>query len=259
MVRLIFLIFRSFTFKLVNYNKYFWQNLIMKKILLLSTLIIFNFINGQQGLQTLGGNAQIALTDFANKRTSSPPPLNIQGSQYFELDFNKSELDYFGRRIEDSGYMRYNAFRDEIEMADTPYQSSSDLILIKSKDVVPTINGDRFEYLPFRINKENTKVGYLIKIYEGTKYIAYINKSKKFMEAKIARTSLENSFPPRYVDDSKIYISISGNTAIEIKNSKKSVLKLFGNQVNLKKFIKSEKIRFDSTESLIKVLKFLEN
>ena len=151
------------------------------------------------------------------------------------------------------------AFRDEIEMADTPYQSSSDLILIKSKDVVPTINGDRFEYLPYRINKENTKVGYLIKIYEGTKYIAYINKSKKFMEAKIARTSLENSFPPRYVDDSKIYISISGNTAIEIKNSKKSVLKLFGNQVNLKKFIKSEKIRFDSTESLIRVLKFLEN
>ena len=47
--------------------------------------------------------------------------------------------------------------------------------------------------------------------------------------------------------------------SLVIKNSKKSVLKLFGNQVNLKKFIKSEKIRFDSTESLIRVLKFLEN
>jgi len=190
----------------------------MKKLLLLITLITFNSILGQQGLQNLGGNAQIALTDFSNKRTSPPPPLNIIGSQYFDLDFKESKLEYFERVIKDSGYMRYNAFTDEIEMADTPYQNNSDLVLIKSKDVIPTINGQRYEYLPHRLNKENTKIGYLIKFYEGSKYTLYIKKSKKFMEAKIARTSLENSFPPRYVDDSKTYISISGETPIAIKN-----------------------------------------
>ena len=79
------------------------------------------------------------------------------------------------------------------------------------------------------------------------------------MEAKIARTSLENSFPPRYVDDSKTYISTSGNTPIAIKNSKKTVLKFFNNSISLKKFIKSEKIKFNSPQSLVKILEFLEN
>ena len=41
------------------------------------------------------------------------------------------------------------------------------------------------------------------------------------MEAKIARTSLENSFPPRYVDNIETYISIEGNTPVVLKNSKK--------------------------------------
>lgn len=230
----------------------------MKKLLLLITLITFNSILGQQGLQNLGGNAQIALTDFSNKRTSPPPPLNIIGSQYFELDFKESKLEYFERVIKDSGYMRYNAFTDEVEMADTPYQNNSDLVLIKSKDVIPTINGQRYEYLPYRLNKENTKIGYLIKVYEGSKYTLYIKKSKKFMEAKIARTSLENSFPPRYVDDSKTYISTSGNTPIAIKNSKKTVLKFFNNSSGLKKFIKNEKIKFNKTESIIKVVEYVD-
>ena len=230
----------------------------MKKLLLLIILITFNSITGQQGLQNLGGNAQIALTDFSNKRTSPPPPLNIIGSQYFELDFKESKLEYFERVIKDSGYMRYNAFTDEIEMADTPYQNNSDLVLIKSKDVIPTINGQRYEYLPHRLNKENTKIGYLIKVYEGSKYTLYTKKSKKFMEAKIARTSLENSFPPRYVDDSKTYISISGNTPIAIKNSKKTVLKFFNNSSGLKKFIKNEKIKFNKTESIIKVVEYFD-
>ena len=230
----------------------------MKKLLLLITLITFNSILGQQGLQNLGGNAQIALTDFSNKRTSPPPPLNITGSQYFDLDFKESKLEYFERVIKDSGYMRYNAFTDEVEMADTPYQNNSDLVLIKSKDVIPTINGQRYEYLPHRLNKENSKIGYLIKVYEGSKYTLYIKKSKKFMEAKIARTSLENSFPPRYVDDSKTYISTSGNTPIAIKNSKKTVLKFFNNSSGLKKFIKNEKIKFNKIESIIKVVEYVD-
>ncbi len=230
----------------------------MRNLLILFIQLSFSFALSQQGLQSLGGNAQLALIDFANKRTSPLPPLNIQGSQYFEIEFFKAELEYFGRKIDDGGYMRYNAFTDEIEMADTPYQNNSDLILIKSRDVIPTINGDRYEYLPYRVD-ETTKIGYLIKIFENSKYILYSNKIKKFMEAKIARTSLENSFPPRYVDDSKLFISISGDTPFAVKNSKKSILKLFNNSSGLKKFIKSKKIKFNNPQSLIRILNFIDN
>ena len=78
------------------------------------------------------------------------------------------------------------------------------------------------------------------------------------MQAKIARTSLENSFPPRYIDDTKIYLSISGDTPIAVKNSKKSVLRLFNKSGNLKKFIKSKKIKLNNLESFIEVIKFMD-
>ena len=38
--------------------------------------------------------------------------------------------------MERDGYMRYNAFRDEIEIANSPYAESSDTVLIREKDLV---------------------------------------------------------------------------------------------------------------------------
>ena len=232
----------------------------MKKLLLLITLITFNSILGQQGLQNLGGNAQIALTDFSNKRTSSPPPLNITGSQYFDLDFKESKLEYFERVIKDSGYMRYNAFRDEIEMADTQYQDETDVILLKSADVIPLINGERYEYLPYRLESGNAFIGYLVNIYDGKNDKLYLKRKKTFMEAKIARTSLENSFPPRYVESEELYISSNGDTPVKLKQSKKSIISYFkSNSDKVKKFIKSEKLKVSELSSVIRIFEFAEN
>ena len=41
----------------------------------------------------------------------------------------------------------------------------SDVILIKSKDVVPVIEGERFIYLPYRLESGNAYIGYLIEIF----------------------------------------------------------------------------------------------
>ena len=91
------------------------------------------------------GASQQALIDFGNRSSRAPQPLNVQGSHYFDENFNIAKLEYFGKELNDTGYMRYNAFRDEIEMADTPSQSESDVILIKSADVIPLISGERYE------------------------------------------------------------------------------------------------------------------
>ena len=76
--------------------------------------------------------------------------------------------------------MRYNAFRDEIEMADTPSQIESDLVLIKSADVIPLINGERYEYLPHRLETGNAYIGYLIKIFNGERDNLFLKKKKIF-------------------------------------------------------------------------------
>ena len=47
------------------------------------------------------------------------------------------------------------------------------------------------------------------------------------MEAVEARTSLENSFPARYVESTDIYVSVDGDTPIPLKGTKKSIISFF--------------------------------
>jgi len=205
------------------------------------------------------GSAQQALIDFGNRSSRAPQPLNIQGSQYFDSEFKSTKLEYFGKELNDSGYMRYNAFRDEVEMADTPGQEESDLILIKSRDVIPLINGERFEYLPHRVEGGRAYIGYLVNIFNGIENKLFLKRKKTFMEAKIARTSLENSFPPRYVESTEIYISKNGDTPVSLKTSKKSIINFFGsNSEKVKKYIKNQKLKTSEVSSLIQIFEFAE-
>tara|TARA_B100000989_G_scaffold296614_1_gene280258 strand:+ start:1777 stop:2484 length:708 start_codon:yes stop_codon:yes gene_type:complete len=233
----------------------------MKKnyILMLTSLLTFNLHSQGNNNATVTGASQQALIDFGNRSPKASQPLNIQGSHYFDENFRIAKLEYFGKELNDTGYMRYNAFRDEIEMADTPSQIESDLVLIKSADVIPLINGERYEYLPHRLETGNAYIGYLIKIFNGERDKLFLKKKKTFMEAKIARTSLENSFPPRYVESIELYISSNGGTPIKLKQSKRSLINFFGEKSDkIKKFIKSERLKVSELSSIVKIFEFAE-
>ena len=231
---------------------------------ILSLILILSILPNLQSQGNINGNnvmvAQQALVDLGNRQPRKTQPLNIQGSHYFDEEFKKTKLEYFGKELNDTGYMRYNAFRDEIEMADTQNQSESDVILLKSADVIPLINGEKYEYLPYRLESGNAFIGYLVNIYDGKNDKLYLKRKKTFMEAKIARTSLENSFPPRYVESEELYISSNGDTPVKFKQSKKSIISYFkSNSDKVKKFIKSEKLKVNELSSIIKIFEFAEN
>lgn len=231
-----------------------------KYILILTSLLTFNLQSQGNNNATVVGASQQAFIDFGNRSPKASQPLNIQGSHYFDENFRIAKLEYFGKELNDTGYMRYNAFRDEIEMADTPSQIESDLVLIKSADVIPLINGERYEYLPHRLETGNAYIGYLIKIFNGERDKLFLKKKKTFMEAKIARTSLENSFPPRYVESIELYISSNGGTPIKLKQSKRSLINFFGEKSDkIKKFIKSERLKVSELSSIVKIFEFAEN
>ena len=229
-------------------------------ILLFSTLLTINLYSQGNINNNLTGATQSALIDFGNRSQRKAQPLNVQGSHYFIKDFKIAKLEYFGKELNDTGYMRYNAFRDEIEMADTQFQDETDVILLKSADVIPLINGERYEYLPYRLESGNAFIGYLVNIFDGKNDKLYLKRKKTFMEAKIARTSLENSFPPRYVESEELYISSNGGTPVKLKQSKKSIISYFkSNSDKVKKFIKSEKLKVSELSSIIKIFEFAEN
>lgn len=232
----------------------------MKNFLSAIILLSVSSVYAQQGMARMTDNVQQAMIDFGNRSPRKAQPLNVQGSHYFDKEFKVAKLEYFGKELSDTGYMRYNAFRDEIEMADTQNQNETDVILLKSADVIPLINGDRYEYLPYRLESGNAVIGYLVNIFSGESDKLFLKRKKTFMEAKIARTSLENSFPPRYVESEELYISSNGATPVKLKQSKKSIISYFkSNSDKVKKFIKSEKLKVSELSSIIKIFEFAEN
>ena len=204
--------------------------------------------------------AQQALTELGNRSSRVPKPLNIQGTHYFNRNFEVATLDYFGKELNDKGFMRYNAFRDEIEMASTTTQNESDLILMKSNDIVPVISGEKYLYIPHRLEDGRAYIGYLILLYEGKKNTVYLKRHKVFMEEVIARTGLENPFPPRFVDEVKIYVSQNGDTPTPFKQSKRAVYSFFKeNSDKIKKFIKANRLKVSNPKSIIRIFEFADN
>ena len=232
----------------------------MKKFFSFIFILFISFLNAQGGTNVMSGSAQEAMLDFGNKSYRKAQPLNVQGSHYFDKEFKTTKLEYFGKELNDSGYMRYNAFRDEVEMADTQNQAETDIILLKSADVIPLINGERYEYLPYRLDSGNAVIGYLINIFDGQNNKLYLKRKKTFMEAKIARTSLENSFPPRYVESIELYVSSNGDTPVKLKQNKKVIIKCFdSNSDKVKKYIKTEKLKVSELGSVIQIFEFADN
>ena len=204
--------------------------------------------------------AQQAFTDLANRSKRTAKPANIQGSHYFNERFEVATLDYFGTELNDKGFMRYNAFRDEVEMASTTSQNESDLVLMKSNDIVPYIGGEKYLYIPHRLEDGRAYIGYLVLLHQGNNHTVYIKKQKVFMEEVVARTGLENPFPPRFVDNIQIYVSTNGDTPVPLKQSKKGVSSFFKeNSDKVRKFIKANKLKVSETDAIIKVFEFADS
>ena len=229
-------------------------------VLLFISFFFSTGLYSQSGLGVMVDRAQQALTELGNRSSRVPKPLNIQGTHYFNGNFEVATLDYFGKELNDKGFMRYNAFRDEIEMASTTTQNESDLILMKSNDIVPVISGEKYLYIPHRLEDGRAYIGYLILLYEGKKNTVYLKRHKVFMEEVIARTGLENPFPPRFVDEVKIYVSQNGDTPTPFKQSKRAVYSFFKeNSDKIKKFIKANKLKVSDPKSIIRIFEFAEN
>ena len=203
-----------------------------------------------------------ALDDFNNLKNgfngNYDLPEDIKGSMYFDSKFKESVVLLNGTPIQEQIFLRYNAFKDEIEIGKRKEQLKATEVLTKRTSVEVQI-GDDF-YIPFALDtKENNKLSYLIQVYNDNTYQLFLKKSKYFVDEKPAPSGIGGFLPARFDDKITIYYkSINQKKPVEIKANKKSILNLFPNQVQeLKKFIKKENIKFKEVEDLILIfLKF---
>ena len=155
--------------------------------------------------------------------------------------------------------MRYNAYIDEIEFTNNPKTQSSDKILMKNINISCQIEGEKYIYTDYIDENDFRKKGYLIELFLGKKYVLYEKKLKIFMEGSNAKTSLERSFSPRFVEKRKYFVSKNNTTKMEVKLNKKSIIDFLGSEEELiKKIIKEKKLKFKQPEDLKVILKKID-
>ena len=227
-----------------------------KKILFTVSILLSNTLYQQDISPRLDLSAQQAWEYFGNKSTIRPQIINVQGSQYYNEEFKLSDLEYFGRKMDSIGYMRYDAYNDVIEMANTPDIERSEILLLKNSDVIATINDQEYVFLEYDEKDIKNKKGYMIRLYSGDNYSLYQKKVKIFKEAEKTKAGITESQPPRYISKTDFYIQTRDQKPELVKISKKSLINFFENQTEVKEFIKENKLKEREIESIILIIEF---
>ena len=227
-----------------------------KKILFTVSILLSNTLYQQDISPRLDLSAQQAWEYFGNKSTIRPQIINVQGSQYYNEEFKLSDLEYFGRKMDSIGYMRYDAYNDVIEMANTPDIERSEILLLKNSDVIATINDQEYVFLEYDEKDIKNKKGYMIRLYSGDNYSLYQKKVKIFKEAEKTKAGITESQPPRYISKTDFYIQTRDQKPELVKISKKSLINFFENQTEVKEFIKENKLKVREIGSIILIIEF---
>ena len=235
----------------------------MKKyFLLLSTLFLGGNIWGQSYVDITGANrfsSTRALDDFNNLRNviKEDEALfeNIKGSMYYNEIFVESEIIFNGNLINEKVFLRYNSYKDEIEIGKNSNQKKATSALTKDLNVEALIGNELFKAFALNPKKEK-EISYLIQIYSNDNLRIYIQKSKKFIDEKPAPSGIGGFLPARFDNRIRLfYTSQLITKPIEIKTNKKSIINLFPEEENeLKKFISKEKIKIKDYNDVLYVL-----
>ena len=228
-------------------------------------LLLCNFSTlSSQGNNSNGVQSDLRLVDLyeniknkIGKKTYSNQ--KIKGTPYFEKTFKLAEVEYFGELITDKIYIRFNAYNDEMEIASSPLTKSSDNILIKNNKVFCIIEGKTYRYLGFKEDNQPPAVGYLKELFKGELFSFYERKFKVYMQATVARTSLERSFPARFVEKIQYYYSVNNGEINQIKLSKKNILnKLKPHSSSIKLFMEKNNSKLKSLKDIVEMFNFID-
>ena len=222
---------------------------------LISTYSIFSQNIGSNGVRS---DSRINdLFELIKNRVNKYPNTNpkVKGSEYFDKIFKPAEVEYFDKDLDENIFLRYNAYKDEIEFSNNPKTLSSDKILMKNMNISCIIEDEKYVYTNYVNINGIRKEGYLVVLFIGKKYALYEKRIKLFMEGSEAKTSLERSFDTRFVEKFKYYVSKNNGEKKEIKINKKNLVELLGYDARNKKIIiKQNKLKFKTISDVITIL-----
>lgn len=175
----------------------------------------------------------------------------LVGNSYIEERFLPSDIS----NQETSYLIRYNAYRDEmeIELDGKPYY----LPLTSYYSITFNLSNKTYQVLDFK-EKKTTKKGFFVVMYLGTELSLFLKEKIKLYEEVPPKAGFSQYEPPKLgrVKD-KLFIGYKDNTAIELPNKKKEIIKLFLHKSGeVQSYVKENKLRFKNKQDLIQILKY---
>ena len=237
----------------------------IKITLTLSFLLMTCIVWSQSYVDALGADrfaSTRALDDFnVLKNILSEEEIllaNVKGSMYYNSVFEQSTVIFNGNPVEEKAFLRYNSYKDEIEIGKNSNQKKALNVLVKNLNVEAQI-GSKY-YKPFALNsKKNTELTYLVKIFSSQEHNLYLHEMKKFIDEKPAPSGIGGFLSARFEDRFILYYSSNLEEVPTIlKINKKSILKIFPEKQNtIKKFISREKIKLKDYKDVHYIFKNL--
>ena len=202
-----------------------------------------------------------ALTDMrynTNRTFSDSEKKYIIGNSYYNKIFISGNILYENKVVSKVYALRYNAFRDEIEI------SNGDKIEYVTRDpkISCIIGTQKFTFKPFiKDKKQKTKVGYLKTIYQGKDFTLFERKVKKYKAAKKAKNSLTTSQPAKIIDVTDFYFSNSNDIATYVKPKKKALLEIINSKERsiMNTFISKKKLNLKLKKDLITFFRYYDS
>jgi hypothetical protein len=182
---------------------------------------------------------------------------DIQGTVYYKENFEKGNI-YYRYKLYGEYLLRYDAFNDEVELKKGELDQVE--ALHKNEAISCRINGEKFEYGTFKNLSGEVEKGYLIPLFEGNRFALYMRKLKIFKEGKPAKTSLQNPFPHRFLDQRTYLVASDNKMPGEIKTSKKEIMRLVevDKRDSLKNFLKDKNIDLRDKNGLLQAITFID-
>lgn len=173
------------------------------------------------------------------------------GNSYIEERFLIGSIS----NQETSCLIRYNAYRDEmeVELDNKPYY----LPLSSYYSITFKLSNKTYQLLDFN-EKKTTNKGFFVVQYIGTELSLFLKEKIKLYDEVPPKAGFSQYEPPKLgrVKD-KLFIGYGDNTAIELPNKKKDVLKLFSSKNSkIQSYAKENKLGFKKEKDLIQILKY---
>ena len=223
-------------------------------VIFIATFVINN-VNGQNAYSPV---PEEGIVNFVTSSTEIEPS-KAKGTPYLNEEFVHGEV-IVNDKVEEIGKMRYNAYRNEVEILDN-ISKDSFYSLLKRAYIKVEIGGKMYSIYTYVDNDESIKTSYFTNLNEGNLKLLF-KPEALLKQARSPSTSYEKYSPPTYVWNSSYYLLDETdvdeeNHAVKVRLTKNQILDFTGSRKEeMKEYVKENNLNLRHEKDVVAFLNY---